>query len=64
MHFAGNYAIKDVEKHGGIYMEFWSTLILTLIKMVIVGGTAFGGILLGKKLRERKNEKEKSQAEA
>lgn len=45
-------------------MEFWSTLILTLIKMVIVGGTAFGGIMLGKKLRERKNEKEKSQAEA
>lgn len=38
-------------------MEFWSALIQSLVKMVIVGATAFGGIHLGKYLRKRKNEK-------
>lgn len=38
-------------------MAFWATLIQTLIKMVIVGAGAFAGIMLGKNLRKRKNEK-------
>ena len=32
-------------------MAFWATLIQTIIKMVIVGAAAFGGIMLGKTLR-------------
>lgn len=39
-------------------MEFFATLIATLIKMVIVGAFAFGGIKCGQYLRKRKNEKE------
>lgn len=39
-------------------MEFWATLIQTLIKMVIVGAFAFGGIRAGRYLRKRKEEKE------
>lgn len=39
-------------------MGFWAAVIQTLIKMVIVGAGAFGGIVLGRKLRERKNAKE------
>lgn len=39
-------------------MEFWATLISTLIKMVIVGGFAFGGIQFGRYLRKRKDAKE------
>ena len=40
-------------------MAFWATLIQTIIKMVIVGAASFGGIMLGKTLRKRKNEKNK-----
>ncbi len=39
-------------------MEFFATVILTLIKMVIVGAGAFAGIMAGKNLRKRKNKKE------
>lgn len=39
-------------------MAFWATLIQTLIKMVIVGAGAFGGIKLGKMMRDRKDAKE------
>lgn len=39
-------------------MEFWATLIQTLIKMVIVGAFAFGGIKCGQHLRKRKDAKE------
>lgn len=39
-------------------MAFWATVIQTMIKMIIVGAAAFGGIMLGKNLRKRKNEKE------
>lgn len=39
-------------------MEFWATLVQTLIKMMIVGAFAFGGIKCGQFLRKRKNEKE------
>lgn len=39
-------------------MAFWGSVIQTIIKMIIVGAGAFGGIILGKKLRERKNAKE------
>lgn len=35
-------------------MAFLAALIETLIKMAIVGAFAFGGILLGKKLKNRK----------
>lgn len=38
-------------------MEFVATLIQTVIKMIIVGAFAFGGIMLGKNLRKRKDEK-------
>ena len=39
-------------------MAFFGTLIQTLIKMVIVGAVAFGGIILGKNLRAKKDQKE------
>lgn len=39
-------------------MEFWVVFIQTIIKMVIVGAFAFGGICLGRFLRRRKDEKE------
>ena len=38
-------------------MAFLGTLIETLIKMVIVGAVAFGGVMLGKKLRDNKDQK-------
>lgn len=38
-------------------MGFFAALIQTLIKMVIVGAVAFGGIQLGRYLRARKDEK-------
>ena len=38
-------------------MAFLGELIGTLIKMVIVGAVAFGGIVLGKKLRDNKDKK-------
>lgn len=39
-------------------MVFLATLIQTIIKMIIVGAVAFGGIMLGKTLRKKKDEKE------
>ncbi len=39
-------------------MAFLGALIETIIKMVIVGAVAFGGIVLGKTLRRKKNEKQ------
>lgn len=39
-------------------MAFLGALIETIIKMVIVGAVAFGGIILGKALRKRKDEKQ------
>lgn len=41
-------------------MQFGITLIETLIKMLIVGAAAFGGIQLGKYLRNRKDAKDNS----
>lgn len=38
-------------------MAFISYLIQMVIKMVLVAAVAFGGICLGKKLRDRKDEK-------
>ena len=35
-----------------------ATLIETLIKMVIIGVAAFGGIMLGRYLRKKKDEKD------
>ena len=40
-------------------MTFLATLIETIVKMVIIGAAAFGGIMLGKFLRKKKDEKDK-----
>ncbi len=37
---------------------FLATLIETLIKMIIIGTVAFGGIQLGRYLRKKKDEKD------
>ena len=37
---------------------FIATLIETLIKMVIIGAFAFAGIMLGRYLRKKKDEKD------
>lgn len=39
-------------------MGFLAVVIQTIIKMVIVGAFAFGGLKLGRYLRKRKDEKE------
>lgn len=39
-------------------MAFLGALIETVIKMVIVGGVAFGGICLGRHLRKKHDEKQ------
>lgn len=39
-------------------MAFIGSIISTIIKMIIVGAVAFGGIVLGKTLRRKKEEKE------
>lgn len=39
-------------------MAFIGSIISTIIKMVIIGAVAFGGIVLGKTLRRKKEEKD------
>lgn len=39
-------------------MAFLATLVETIIKMIIVGAVAFGGIQLGRHLRKKHDEKE------
>lgn len=39
-------------------MTFLATLFQTLVKIVIITATAFGGIMLGKVLREKKDKKD------
>ena len=39
-------------------MAFIAVLVKTLIKMIIITAVAFGGILLGKSLRKKKDEKD------
>ena len=39
-------------------MAFIGYVISTLIKMVVIGAVAFGGIMLGKMLRNKKQEKD------
>ena len=41
---------------------FFSTLVTTLFKMVVLAAIAFGGILLGKKLRDSKDAKAEKDA--
>ena len=41
---------------------FLSALVQTLFKMVVLAAVAFGGIVLGKKLRDKKDAKEKQDA--
>ena len=36
---------------------FLTTLIETLVKMIIIGAFAYGGIMLGRYLRKKKDEK-------
>ena len=36
-------------------MTFIATLIQTILKMLVVAAVAFGGIMLGKKLRDKKD---------
>ena len=44
-------------------MAFWSTLISTVLKMIFIAAFAFLGIVSGKKLRDRKNEKSAAETE-
>ena len=39
-------------------MTFLVALFQTLFKMIVIGAVAFGGILLGKYLRKKKDEKD------
>lgn len=39
-------------------MEFLAVLFQTIVKMLIIATVAFGGILLGKYLRKKKDEKD------
>ncbi len=41
-------------------MTFLATLIQTIIRMVIIAAVAFGGIMLGKYLRRKKDEKDEN----
>ena len=41
---------------------FLSALVQTLFKMVVLAAVAFGGIMLGKKLRDNKDAKDKKDA--
>lgn len=45
-------------------MAFFSSIIGYVFKMVIIGAVAFGGILLGKKLRDNKDAKTSSNTDA
>lgn len=40
-----------------VFMTFLVTLVQTIIKMLIIVAVAFGGIVLGKYLRKKKDEK-------
>ena len=40
-------------------MEFLASIISSVIKMLIIAATAFGGWMLGKFLRKKKDEKKK-----
>lgn len=44
-------------------MEFIAELIQTAIEMLVIAAVALGGIRLGKALRDRKDAKQKSQAD-
>ena len=45
-------------------MAFFSSIIGYVFKMVIIGAVAFGGILLGKKLRDNKDAKTSANSDA
>lgn len=44
-------------------MDFVVTLISTAVKMVFIAAVSFGGIMMGKHLRVRKNAKEAAETE-
>ncbi len=41
-----------------VFMTFLVALFQTLFKMIIIAAVAFGGVLLGKYLRKKKEEKD------
>jgi hypothetical protein len=41
-----------------VFMTFLVALFQTVVKMLIIAAVAFGGILLGKYLRKKKDEKD------
>ena len=44
-------------------MTFLITLVQSIIKMLIIGAVAFGGVMLGKYLRKKKDEKNEKEEE-
>lgn len=44
-------------------MEILTTFITTVVEMIIIGGVAYGGIRLGKVLRDRKDAKNQAAGE-
>lgn len=53
-----NEVVHRHTRFGGVVMDFAITLFQTVIKAIMLGAVAFGGILVGKNLRKHKNEKE------
>lgn len=45
-------------------MAFFSSLISYVLKMIVIGAVAFGGIMLGKKLRDNKDAKAAANTDA
>ena len=54
---AGRFKPSTVFGRGLFAAKVLSVALIPVIKMVIVGAVAFGGILLGKNLRKRHDEK-------
>ena len=46
-----------------VFMTFLITLVQSIIKMLIIGAVAFGGVMLGKYLRKKKDEKNEKEEE-
>ena len=53
-----NRTYANILKSVEVNMLFLATLIKTVIKMVIIAAVAFSGILFGRYLRTKKDEKE------
>lgn len=44
-------------------MAILSEFVTTVVKMIIIGAVGFGGVMLGKLLRDRKDAKEENKKE-